>query len=794
MKYGYFDDKRKEYVISKPDTPKPWSNYIGNADFGGVVTNNASGYSFFKSAAQGRLLRFRFNEMQKNFAGRFIYIRDEEDGDFWTNSWQPIGKPLGKFKYECRHGSGYTTIQSEYSGIESEVTYFVPMNSLFETWKVTAKNKSNKTRKLNIFSFVEPQTNFNSEDDVVNQQYTQYIGDVRCVDGIINIGSNVNMPYDEDNFENKDQKRHRFFALSGAKVSGYDCDLETFFGPYGNYEKPKVLQEGKCCNSSAIGDMGCATLQTDIELAPDECTTFAVVFGVGEEKEAKAAIEKVNTVAKLDNEIRQNRDFWHSKLNQFYAETPDAAFNSMVNMWSPFNNLMTFYWSRAASMVYGGRRDGLGYRDTVQDIVGSTMLIPEESQERLELMITGQYANGGAKPVIKPFSHNPGNEVEPESFRSDDCMWLFNAIPAFVKETGDMSFYKKVLPFADKGEATVLQHMRSAIVFNIERSGTHNLPCGLEADWNDCIRLGETGETVFVALQLRFAIKEYIDITNRLNEKEENYWAIKELKTLDKNLNEYAWDGEWYLRAYRYDGLKFGSKENEEGFIFMNPQSWGVLSEHATGERAMQVMNSMHKHLATDYGIMVSTPPYIKTDPKIALARLMNPGMKENGGIFNHTQGWAIMAAAKLGLNERAWEYMRNVMPASFNDKAEIRQIEPYVVCQSTHSKFSPRYGAGRLSWLSGTAVWNYLAMTDAILGIKPEYEGLCIDPCIPSEWDGFKVKRLFRGKEFNIVVKNGRNGKGVKRLTLNGKEIKGNLIKTADFEDVNNIEVELIS
>jgi len=793
MQYGHFDDDKREYVITRPDTPKPWSNYIGNAEFGGIVTNNASGYTFYKSAAQGRLSRFRFNEMPKNYPGRFIYIRDESDGDFWTNSWQPIGKSLDDFKYECRHGSGYSIIKSEYSGIESEVTYFVPMDATFETWKVKIENKSDEKRKLNVISFLEPQTNWHSEDDVVNLQYTQYIGQVQCVDNIIDIGNNVNMPYDKENFENKDQKRHRFFALSGADVDGFDCDLETFFGPYGNYEKPAVLVNGKCTNSSAVGDMGCAALQTNMELAPGESKIFAVVFGVGESTEAKKAIEKVNSAEKLDNSINENREFWHSRLNRLYAETPDAGFNSMINMWAPFNNLMTFYWSRAASMVYGGRRDGLGYRDTVQDIVGSTLLITEESKERLELMLTGQYANGGAKALIKPFSHNPGHEVEATKYRSDDCMWLFNAVPVYVKETGDIDFYTKQLPYADKGTGTVLEHLRKAIEFSVERSGNHGLPCGLEADWNDCVRLGSTGETIFVALQLRYAMKEYIDIAGRVKNNNEVEWGKEQLKVLDKNLDDSAWDGEWYLRAYREDGFKFGSKDSDEGFIFMNPQSWGVLSEHSTGDRAMQVMDSMHKHLSTDYGIMVSTTPYHSTDPKVALARLMNPGMKENGGIFNHTQGWAIMAAAKLGLNERAWEYMRNVMPSSFNDKAEIRQVEPYVVCQSTHSKFSPRYGAGRLSWLSGSAVWNYVAMTDSILGIKPDYEGLCIDPCIPSKWDGFKVKRQFRGKQFNITVKNGKAGKGVKSLIVNGTKLEGNIIKVAQFADVNDVQVDLI-
>ena len=715
--------------------------------------------------------------MPTDFPGRFVYLKDVESGGFWTNSWQPVAMPLNDLKYECRHGSGYTKIKSEFKKIESEVTYFVPMNSLFEVWKVTVKNNDDKIKKINVVPYAEPQTNWNAEDDGTNLQYTQYIGKTTYKDGIIDIGSNVNMPKDPEHFENKDQKRHTFFALSGAKVSAFDADLEKFFGTYGNYNSPQGLINKKLSNSTASGDMFCAALQTDLELAPGESKTFAVVFGVGEAAAvAKNAIDSVDCVEKIDNALDAVKKHWHSKLNHLHAETPDANFNSMVNMWAPFNNLMTFYWSRTASMVYAGERDGLGFRDTVQDIVGSTNLVVEESKKILELMLTGQYSHGGAKPVVKPFAHYPGKEEFPDHYRSDDCMWFFNAVPAYVKETGDIDFFNKVLPYADKNEGTVFQHLKKAIEFNLERSGEHNLPCGLAADWNDCLCLGEKGESVFVAFQLRFAIKEYIEIASLLNKKEEAERAEKQLAALDENLEKYAWDGEWYLRAYRYDGLKFGSKENDEGSIFMNPQSWAVLSGHATGEKAKQVMDSMHKHLATDHGIMVCSPPYIHTDPEIARARLMNPGMKENGGIFNHTQGWAVMAAAKLGLNERAWEYMRNIMPASFNDKAEIRQVEPYVVCQSTHSRFSPRFGAGRVSWLSGAAVWNYVAMTTAILGIKPEYDGLRIDPCIPSIWSGFTVTRQFRGFTINIEVKNKKN-KGDLKITLNGEKVTGNLI-----------------
>lgn len=794
MRYGHFDDQNKEYVITRPDTPVPWSNYIGNSEFGGLVASTSTGYAFYKSAAQGRLSRYRFNETPAQQPGRFIYLLDSESGDFWTNAWQPVGKPLDQFEYECRHGSGYSVIKSTYADVESEVTFFVPQNSTHEVWKITVTNKSDQPRKLRAIPYLEPQCNWNAEDDNINLQYTQYISKTENVDGMLDIGSNVNMPRDPENFTNKDQKRHTFFALSGAEISGFDADLKTFLGAYGTYAAPAALLNGGCADSTAVSDMPCAALQTDLELAPGENKTFCIFFGVGEAAvEGKAAVASLDSVEKIDAALAAVKEHWHSRLGVLNAETPDAGFNSMVNMWAPFNNLMTFYWSRTASMVYAGERDGLGFRDTVQDIVGSSMLVLDESRERLELMLTGQYNHGGAKPVVQPFAHNPGHEEFPDHYRADDCMWFFNAVPAYVKESGDIAFYEKVLPFANEGEATVLGHLRRGIEFNIERSGAHGLPCGLFADWNDCIRLGEKGETVFVAMQLRYGLNEYIEIATMLGKTDEAEWAKGELSTLDANLEEHAWDGEWYLRAYRFDGMKFGSKECDEGMIFMNPQSWSVLSGAATGERAEQVMDSMHKHLATDYGVMVCTPPYVTTDPEICLGRLMNPGNKENGGVFNHTQGWGVMAAAKLGMGDRAWEYMRNVMPGSFNDIAEVRQVEPYAVCQSTHSRFSPRYGSGRLSWLSGAAVWNYVAMTTSILGIQPDYEGLRIDPCLPSDWPGYKAERTFRGKQVSIEVKNPNgNCKGVARLTLNGEEFDGNLVPTDKLQDTNTVVCEL--
>ena len=794
MQYGYFDDGNREYVITHPATPRSWSNYLGNREYGAVITNNAGGYTFYKSAAQGRFVRLRFNSIPMDQPGKYIYLRDRDTGDYWSGSWQPVGKDLADYKSECRHGTAYTKISSDYSSIHTETTYFVPLNREMECWLVKITNNDNVKRKLSLFTYLEYAGNWNAIDDQVNLQYTQYILKMSVADNIIDHGTNVNIPAMPDNFEEKDQGRHTFFTLAGGEIAGFDTDREAFLGPYRTYANPIVVEKGKCTNSLAAGDNGCATLHTDLDLDPGECREFIILMGIGQaEIEGKQAVREFGHPAEVKDELKKLISYWHSRLEGFHVETPDTAFNSMMNMWSPFNCLMTFYWSRTASLIYAGERDGLGYRDTVQDFLGVAHTIPNEVKERIELMLTGQVSTGGAMPVVKPFAHYPGKEPQPEKeqYRSDDCLWLFNAVPAWVKETGDVDFYNKVLPYADRGKDTVLGHLRRAIEFNLERSGSHGLACGLSADWNDCLELGYEGESVFVSLQLRFALKTYIEITELLERTEEVEWAREKLDVLDKNLQLSAWDGEWFLRAYRYDGFRFGTRDSKEGQIWLNPQTWAVISGLATEEQAKQAMEKVNERLFTEYGLMICDPPYEETDYTVIRATLMNQGMKENGGIFTHTQGWAVMAESMLGSGDRAFEYFSAFMPAAYNDRAEIRQIEPYVYCQSTHSKYSPRYGASRIPWLSGSATWAYYAATQYILGIQPGYSGLKIDPCIPSDWKEVKISRRFRDKLIHIHIKNtDRVQKGIRKIILNGEKLSNNEIPINRMKEKNVVEI----
>jgi cellobiose phosphorylase len=726
--------------------------------------------------------------------GRYVYLHDKRSKDFWSASWQPVGKPLAEYKTVCRHGTAYTKIDSDYSSIRTETLFFVPLGRLYECWLLKVTNNDTKKRDLSLFTFVEYANNWNLSQDMINLQYSQFISKMDVVDGIIDHGTNVYMPERPDHFEDDGQARHTFLAMTGADIKGFDTDREVFLGPYRTYANPIVVEEGRCRNSKSVGDNACGTLQVDVELEPGESKELVILMGIGKAGiEGKNAVQELGTPEKVKEEFTKLKDYWHSRLRGMTAETPDKEFNSMLNMWNPYNCLITYAWSRAASLVYTGERDGLGYRDTVQDMLGVLHTIPDEVKERLELMITGQASTGGAMPVVKPFAHKPGNEKLPaeKEYRSDDCMWLFNTIPAYVKESGDISFFDKVLPYADKGEDTVVGHLRRAIQFNLDRSGAHGFPCGLSADWNDCLQLGHDGETIFVAFQLRYALREYIEICTMLNKPEEVGWAKSHLTKLDENLDKHAWDGEWYLRAFRADGLKFGSKENDEASIFLEPQPWAVYSGHLSEKRGALLMDVVNKRLSTEYGLMICDPPVEKTDPKVIKAVLFNKGMKENGSIFCHTQGWAIIAEAMLGRGNQAYEYYRKFMPSAYNTKAEVRQIEPYVYCQFTNSKYSPRYGASRLPWLSGSASWAYYTATQYILGIQPDYRGLKIDPCIPSDWKEVKISRKFRKKDFAIIIRNtdGRQ-KGVKKITVNGEEIKGNVIPFERMKEKNEVIV----
>ncbi|HUJ42304.1 MAG TPA: glycosyl hydrolase family 65 protein [Opitutaceae bacterium] len=786
MNYGYFDDAAKEYVITRPDTPRSWSNYLGSLEYGAIVTNNAGGYSFYRSALRSRFLRLRSNSVPLDQPGRYFYLRDRVSGDYWSASWQPVGKPLSRYKSICRHGTAYTIIASRYAGIETETTYFVPLGQTFEYWRLRVTNRSRQPRQLSVFTYCEFATSWHMPSDLMNLQYAQFIVKAVVEAGILGMSTHPYLEFDPGNLA---ECGRTWMTLTGAPLAGFETVRERFLGDcYHTYANPEAVGRGRCSNFLAEGENPCGTFHADADLAPGETRELLVLLGMGTPAtHGKAAVAEFGNPARCEAELQKLKQAWHARLAAVRVKTPDAAFDSMVNVWNAYNALVTYAWSRHASLIYNGERDGLGFRDTVQDFLGVIPLLKDEMRGRVELMLTGQVSTGGAIPVVKPFDHRPGHEKAPadKEYRSDDSLWFFNAIPDYVAEAGDTDFYRRVLPYADRGEATVLGHLRRALEFNLGRVGRNGLPCGLAADWNDCVQMGYNGESIMVAFQVRHGLDTYGRIAERLSLPDEAAWARGQLAELDRNIQKAAWDGEWFLWAIGADGHRYGSKREEEGQIYINTQVWAVISGAATPEQARSAMNALRERLATPYGIMLSAPPFTKTPRTVMVGVIYNHGIKENAGIFCHTQSWAVMAEALLGNGDQAFAYYRAFLPAAYNDRAEIREIEPYVHCQTTYAPCNRNAGKSRVPWLSGTVSWSYHTALQWILGVRPEIDGLRVDPCIPKNWPGFTMRRTFRGMALKIEVKNPQSvSKGVRSLTVDRKVIAGNLAPLERLKD----------
>lgn len=797
MNYGHFDLDNKEYVITNPATPAPWANYLGDPEYGAMISNNAAGYSFVKSGANGRLLRFRFNS-DMALPGRYVYIRDNEDGDYWSASWQPVGKPLDKYKSVCRHGTAYTVISAEYSGISSEVTYYVPYGKTYEVWRAKVTNTSDRERKLSVYGFCEFTNDNNYEQDQVNLQYTLFITRTSFEENKILQHINENSGRDETGSNH----RERFFGMVGADISAYNGSLSDFIGPYRTYSNPIAVESGKCNNKMNYNSNSCGALQSDITLAPGETRELIYIVGQRDNVQANAILDEYKAAGKVDAEVEELKSYWHGKLSNFSVETPSAEFNNMINVWNAYQCFMTFIWSRAASFVYCGLRNGYGYRDTVQDIQGIIHLDPEMAADKIRFMLSAQVDNGGGLPLVK-FNHNAGHENTPDdpeyvketghpSYRADDALWLFPTIDKYIGESGNTGFLDEVIVYANGGEATVYDHLKNAIRFSMERLGVHNMPAGLHADWNDCLRLGAKGESTFVAFQLYYAMSSIAKMSEEKGD-DDYLGYIRSVQSKLAETLEKCWDGDRFIRGIREDGTIVGAKKDPEANMWLNPQSWSVISQFASEEQAEKAMNSVNEILNTPYGAKLLEPPYKDHYFDGALMHIFNDDTKENGGIFSQSQGWLILAEALLGHGDRAFKYFMESSPAAMNDKAEIRVMEPYVHGQFTESKASPYEGRSHVHWLTGTASTVMVGCVEGICGMRPDAKGLKIAPSIPSEWESFKISKMFRGKKLNITVDNAAHAEsGVKELILNGEKLEGSYVPAEKLADVNDITVVL--
>jgi cellobiose phosphorylase len=782
-KYGYFDNDEKEYVITRPDTPLPWINYLGCEEYCGLMSNTAGGYSFYKDAKERRLTRYRYNNVPMDRGGRYIYIRDDATEDFWSASWQPVLKDLNKYKYECRHGLGYTIITSEYSGIKTETLFFVPLGETLEIWMTTVKNVSKKMRSLTITPFVEFCL-WDALNDMTDYQYNLNIGETLYKDNFIYHLSRYRV----------ERSFYGFFGCTNVKASSFDSDRTSFMGRYGSFENPERVMAGKGLNSIAAGWAPVGAEFFKLKLKAGDEKTLIFILGITEKKdEVTRVTNKYKSKASVMAEFDKLKKYWDESLSKFSVDTEDADVNSMANIWNQYQCRTTFNWSRSASYYESGIGRGMGFRDSNQDTIGFVHQIPEKVKQRIVDLASTQFEAGNALHQYSPLTKKA---ISNEKNYSDDHLWLVFSVANYIRETGDVAFLDQPVPFANAKEMPMYEHLARALNYTMSNLGPHKIPLMFFADWNDCLNLEghkHKAESVLVGMMFVYMAKDMArlaEVSGRTADVQKYTDLANKMKD---TLNEVTWDGNWYVRGYTDDGEPIGSSKNKEGQIYLETQAWAVMSGVAEGDRAKKTMDSVKKYLATEHGIMLMTPGYTKFHPEYGSISVYPAGLKENGAIFCHPNPWAMVAETMLGRGNQAFEYYKAILPATKNKIPEIHKVEPYIYCQMIAGREHKNFGEGKNSWLTGTAAWNFVAISNWILGIRADYNGLMIDPCIPKEWKGFAVKRTFRGHNYYITVRNPKCvSKGVKSMKVDGKSLAGNIVPEFKDKKDHHVEIEL--
>ena len=760
MKYGYFDNKRKEYVIDRPDVPVSWTNYLGTEDTGTVISHNAGGYMFSGDPETHRVTRFRPNGVPLDRPGHYVYLRDADDGDYWSISWQPVGKDLSKASYVTRHGLSYSVFECDYRDIHVEQKLFIPRGHKCEIWDVTVKNNGPAARKLSVFGYCEFSFNI-IEIDNQNFQMSMYCSGSRYADGVIEC----------DNFYNPGM--YHYFT-STFEPSGYDCVRDSFIGVYRTESNPVGVEKGVLSSSTELGNNQCGALSCDFTISPGETKRFVFILGVGDLMAGKAEKKLFSSMSAVDKAFDELCAYWKSKTDTMQVKTPSADLDTMLNTWNLYQSETNVVFSRFASFIEVGGRTGLGYRDTAQDAMCVVPSNPGQCRKRIIQLLRGLTSSGYGLHLFSPEVFDPDiPKVEPfksptvkpmpepssmvhglKDTCSDDALWLVPSICEFVRETGDVAFLDRKFGYADGGEGTVLEHMEKILEFSAKQVGKSGICLGLRADWNDCINLGG-GESALVSFLHYWAIDEFIGLLEHTG-RQDRIPHFEEMKAKVRQACERElWDGEWYIRGITKSGRKIGTSADEEGKVHLESNSWAVCSGLAQGEHARKAVEAIDKYLYGEWGIHLNAPSYSKPDDEIGFVTRVYRGIKENGAIFSHPNPWAWVAAAKLGMGDLAMRFYNSLCPARQNDRIEVRQSEPYAYCQFVMGRDHTAYGRARHPWLTGSAGWAYFAATHYILGIRPDYDGLIIDPCIPASWDGFEVDRIFRGKKLHISVSN---------------------------------------
>lgn len=775
MRYGHFDNENREYVIERVDLPTSWTNYLGVEDTCVVVNHTAGGYMFYKSPEYHRVTRFRANAVPMDRPGHYVYIRDNDKNDYFSISWQPVGKPLDKAKYTCRHGMSYTIYECEYDNLKASQKLSVPIGDNVELWDVVIKNEDSVPRNLSVFSYAEFSFHHVMIDNQ-NFQMSMYCAGSSYENGVIE----HDLFYEEFGYQ---------YFTSNFEPDGYDCLRDKFIGLYHTEDNPVAVINGKCSSSHELGNNHCASLQKNLVLAPGEEVRLIFMLGEGRREEGLTAKKKYSNLANVDAAYQTLKDFWQNKFNKLQIQTPNEGMNTLINTWTLYQSEINVMFSRFASFIEVGGRTGLGYRDTAQDSMTIPHSNPEKCKLRIMQLLKGLVFEGYGLHLFQPEWFEKDDSVKPfksptvvptpdkdsmihglKDACSDDALWLVSSVVEYIKETGEFALADEAVTYADGGEDTVYDHLKRILDFSTKQVGATGICKGLRADWNDCLNLGG-GESAMVSFLHYWALENFIELAAYLGRTEdvEKYTAVAaNVKAVcDKEL----WDGEWYIRGITKNGKKIGTSTDLEGKVHLESNAWAVLSGAADEEKGKKAMDSVDKYLYTQYGLLLNAPSYTKPDDDIGFVTRVYPGLKENGAVFSHPNPWAWAAECRLGRGDRAMKFYNALCPYFQNDMIETREAEPYSYCQFIMGRDHTAFGRARHPFMTGSGGWSYFSATRYMLGIRPQFDSLLVDPCVPADWDEFIVDREWRGAKYRITVKNPDGVmKGVKEIYVDGQ------------------------
>ncbi len=799
MRYGHFDDERREYVITRPDTPLPWINYLGSEAYFGIISNTAGGYSFYRDARLRRLTRYRYNNAPLDLGGRYVYLRDDESGEYWSPSWQPTQRDIED--YSCRHGLGYSIIGSRFKGIRGETLYFVPLGENLEVWRIRVTNERATPAKISLFDSIEFCL-WEANDDATNFQRNYSTGQVEVEDGVI---------YHKTEY--RERRDHFAFFACSAPLAGFDTQRDAFLGPYRGWDRPLAVENGAATNSIAHGWQPMGSHHVRLDLAPGETREVIVLLGYQEnpadlkfdppgsqtinKKRARPTIARFLQSAVVEKAFADLNAYWTHALGMVQVHTTSEHVDRMVNIWNAYQCMVTFNISRSASGFESGIGRGMGFRDSNQDLLGFVHMVPARARERILDIAATQLPSGGAYHQYQPLTKR-GNDDVGSGF-NDDSAWLVLAVAAYLKETGDTTILDEPVPYNNTHgtEKPLYEHLQRSLGYTLERVGPHGLPLIGRADWNDCLNLncfsetpGESfqttenredgvAESVFIAGLFVLVAKEMADIAARRGDAVEAKRSTDAAAAMTKVVETAGWDGDWFRRAYDFFGEPVGSKECAEGQIFVEPQGMCVVAGIGLDNGlAHKALTSVRERLATAHGIVLNQPAYSAYHLELGEISTYPEGYKENAGVFCHTNPWVMIAEAMTGNGEGALDYYLRINPSAREDISEVHRCEPYVYAQMIAGRDAPTHGEAKNSWLTGTAAWNFVAISQWILGVRAEHDGLRIDPSLPPDWGDYTVTRSFRGARYDITVHKAPGTVGrVTRMTVDGAEVDGNLL-----------------